>query len=88
MRSNSAASSLSKSGSKTIHFSVGTGWETERTSDGWDADIMDSLVKSAKFKSIWLFLGMFYKCRLDLRQTGMILEENTQVYAILRCTRP
>jgi hypothetical protein len=30
---------------------------------------------------------MFYKCRLDLRQTGMIFAENTLVRAILRCTR-
>jgi hypothetical protein len=46
------------------------------------------LSQITKFKSIRLFLGMFYKCRLDLRQTGMIFEENTLVYAILRCTRP
>ena len=50
--------------------------------------LMDSLVKSP-FKSIRLFLGMFYKCRFDLRQTGMIFEENTSpchfaVYAPLK----
>jgi len=25
---------------------------------------------------IWLLLGMFYKCRLNFRQTGLILGEN------------
>ena len=45
------------------------------------------LSQITKFKSIWLLLGMFYKCRLDFRQTGMIFEENTLIRAILRCTR-
>jgi hypothetical protein len=50
------------------------------------------LSQITKFKSIRLFLGMFYKCRFDLRQTGMIFEENTlvpchfAVYAPLRKT--
>src|SRR5258708_10999915 len=30
----------------------------------------------SKFKPICRLLGMFYKCRLDFRQTGMIFKEN------------
>jgi hypothetical protein len=40
------------------------------------------LSQITKFKSIWRLLGMFYKCRPDFRQTGMIFQENTLVLAI------
>jgi hypothetical protein len=40
------------------------------------------LSQITEFKSIWVLLGMFYKSRLDFRQTGMIFEENPLVVAI------
>lgn len=56
MRSNCAASSLSKSGSKTSSF-LGRDWLGDGANlDGWDADIVDSLVKSvnsSRFADFW-----------------------------------
>ncbi len=88
MRSNCAASSLSKSGSKTNSF-LGRDWLGDGANlDSWDADMMDSLLKSPKIKSMLLLLGMFYKCRLDFRQTGLIFEENTQSVRFCRAGVP
>jgi hypothetical protein len=49
-----------------------------RSEPRWLGSGHDGLLSQiTKFNSIWVFLGMFYKCRLSLRQTGMIFEENT-----------
>ena len=37
---------------------------------------MNSWAKSRKIELTWLLLGMFYKCRLNFRQTGPIFGEN------------
>jgi hypothetical protein len=36
-----------------------------------------------KIDLIWLLLGMFYKCRLNFRQTGLIFGENATEIADL-----
>ena len=76
MRSNCAASSLSNNGSNTNSV-LGRDWLGEGANlEGWDADINELLSQIARIELIWLLLGMFYKCRLKFRQTGMIFGEN------------
>jgi hypothetical protein len=58
-------------------FMSGPGLAGRRSEPRWlGCGHNELLSQIARIELIWLLLGMFYKCRLNFRQTGMIFGEN------------